>query len=355
MKSLKNKFIKIFNSYKKFFSGSILIACHDDVLFNTANGFANQDFSVINKIDTKFDTASVTKIFTAVAILQLIEQGKLSFNDKITELLDLKQTKIPSDVTIEQLLTHTSGIADDADEEAGEDYAVLFIDKPNYSVRNCRDFLPQFVNKEPVFKAGTNIRYNNCAFVLLGLAIEKITGTGYREYVSANIFKRCGMGHSCFQAKDDICPDTAEGYYAVADENGNFIKWKKNIYSFPPIGTPDGGAYTTVMDLNRFWTAIQNNSLLTPEYSAMLMQPQCKFIRPCELGNIRFGYAFEFIEVNNKVFCIYKEGVNNGVAAMFSYYPQTSINVNILSNHDGVLWELNRELSEVIFNAKYNA
>lgn len=353
MTSFTDQLIDIYHSYRDSYSGSILIAQNADITFSAANGLANRDHSIHNKVDTRFDTASVTKVFTAVSILQLVQAGKLRLQDKITELLEpeLQDTQIAKDVTIEHLLTHTSGIADDADEEAGEDYSALFLHKPNYSIRNCVDFLPQFAFKEPVFKAGTSVRYNNCAFVLLGLAIEKITGTGYREYVTEHVFEPCAMDRSCFQAKDEICPDTAEGYFALMDGNGSFCGWKKNIYSYPPIGTPDGGAYTTVMDLHRFWRAIQCGTLLTPEYSAMLTQPQCAFTRPSEFGVTCYGYALEFIKANDGIFCIYKEGVNNGVAAMLSYYPQLGMNVNLLSNQDGALWDLNREISGAIWKA----
>src|SRR5690606_18461850 len=112
-------------------------------------------------------------------------------------------TKIPVDVTIFHLLTHTSGIADDADEELGESYEALFINKPNYSIRDCMDFIPQFAYKEPKFKAGTNVSYNNCAFVLLGLAIEKVTNEKYREYIVRNIFHPCGMDNTSFFSKDE--------------------------------------------------------------------------------------------------------------------------------------------------------
>ena len=348
MGCLVEQLTKIFASYTDSFSVAIFIAKDDSIIFSAANGFANRDFHIQNTVDTRFDTASVTKAFTAVATLSLIEKGSLKFSDKITKVIDLHDTKIPTDVTIEHLLTHTSGIADDADEEAGEDYAALFVNKPNYSIRNCSDFLPQFAYKEPIFKAGTNVRYNNCAFVLLGLAIEKVTGINYREYVTENIFNRCGMEQTCFQAKDEICPDTAEGYYPLVDDKGGFVKWKKNIYSYPPIGTPDSGAYTTVSDLHRFWMGIWNNILLPSEYSRMLTQPQCAFSRPHKYGKLRFGYAFEFIEADNEIFCIYKDGINNGVAAMLSYYPQLGISMNILANQKDALWALNSDMRNVI-------
>jgi len=154
------------NFYKNYnFSGTCLIKQGDINVFSKAYGMAHKSFQIPNNLETKFDAASFTKVFTAVAILLLIEKGKLAFDDKITELLDLQGTEIPADVNIEHLLTHTSGIADDADEEAGEDFSDLFIDKPNYSIRNTADFLPQFVHKKPIFKAGTAVRYNNCAFI----------------------------------------------------------------------------------------------------------------------------------------------------------------------------------------------
>ena len=204
------------------FSGVCFVRRGNDIVFEQAYGFAHRGFHIKNKLNTMFDTASVTKVFTATAILLLTKKGLLHIDDKITEIIDLTDTAIPADVTIEHLLTHTSGIADDADEEAGENYADLFINKPNYSIRKTSDFLPQFVYKQPIFKAGTNVRYNNCAFVLLGLAIEKVTGQDYRTFVSDYIFEPLGMTHTKFCAMDEINENIAEGYVACYDENDHF-------------------------------------------------------------------------------------------------------------------------------------
>jgi CubicO group peptidase (beta-lactamase class C family) len=174
------------------------------------------------------------------------------------------------------LLNHTSGIADDADEEAGEDYSALFVSSPNYAIRQCADFLKNFAYKEPYFKAGTNVRYNNCAFVLLGLALEKVTGMDYRSYVTKNIFQACDMTGTKFCAMDEINENTAEGYQSVYDEEGNFTGYKKNIYSYPPIGTPDGGAYSTAEDLDKFIRAIKNNVILSDSCSKALFEPHCR-------------------------------------------------------------------------------
>ena len=347
---MNQDFNQIFEKYRDTFSGACLVKSENDILFSAAAGLASRDFNIPNRIDTRFDTASVTKTFTAAAILMLAEEKQLCLTDKIWDIIDLNGTAIPKDVTVEHLLNHTSGIADDADEEAGEDYSLLFIDKPNYSVRNCVDFLPQFAYKDPNFKAGTNVRYNNCAFVLLGLAIEKITGMNYRSFVKERIFKPAGMESTYFGAKDEVCYNTAEGYFAVHDENGNFIKWKKNIYSYPPIGTPDGGALTTVGDLDLFIRALRSGVLLSREYADMIFSPHCVFTRPSQYGTWCTGYAFEFIEYEGEIFCMYKEGGNPGVDAIFSYYPALDLSLNILANQEGTLWKLYGEMKAVLFS-----
>lgn len=358
---MKDEIRKIFNEFaeKKNFSGVCLMKKGENILFNEACGYAHKGFKISNNIDTKFDTASVTKTFTAVSVLLLIEKGLINFDDNITDIIDLKGTRIPEDVTIQHLLTHTSGIADDADEEAGESYSDLFINKPNYSLRNAKDFLPQFVYKKPLFKAGTKVRYNNCAFILLGLVIEKITGEDYRTFVKKNIFKPCGMLNTEFCVMDEVSENTAEGYFSCYDENKNFIKWKKNIYSYPPIGSPDSGAYSSALDLDRFIRKLRANLVLNKEYTDLIFSPQCRISRPFQKwepvpdASIRNGYAFEFVEIDGKVFCMRKDGVNEGVGAMLSYYPDIDTSLIILTNQDCNIWQMHRQIQTVLYYSYY--
>lgn len=335
-----SKVSALFDEYTRHrnFSGAALIKQADAVLFEYTAGFAHKGFGIRNKVTTRFDTASITKLFTAAGIVLLESRGMLSYSDKIHSIIDLSGTKIPDDVEIRHLLTHTSGIADDADEENGEEYAALFVDSPNYAIRDNKDFLPNFAYKEPNFKAGTNARYNNCAFVLLGLAIEKLTGQGYREFITDNIFRPFGMENTIFSAKDDTDPDIAEGYY-IANGQGEAPVWKKNIYSFPPIGTGDSGAYTTVYDLDRFIRYIGSS----PIFEKML-HPQCEISRTGKLCSIRYGYAFEFEESHGEILCAFKEGGNPGVCNIFCYYPKSDIVLAILANQDCDVWKLRREV-----------
>ncbi|WP_100489104.1 serine hydrolase domain-containing protein [Sporolactobacillus pectinivorans] len=339
------------------FSGTCLVKKGDTVLFSCAHGFAHRGFQIPNRLDTKFDTASVTKLFTATAILLLVENGKLKLDARITDIINLEGTEIPSDVTIEHSLTHTSGIADDADEEAGENYSDLFVDKPNYSIRKTVDLLPQFVHKKPLFKAGTGVRYNNCAFVLLGLAIEKLAGTDYRTFVMENIVKPCGLNNTRFCAMDEVSENAVEGYTTCEDADGHLTGWKKNIYSYPPIGTPDRGIYSTVEDLDKFLRYLKAGNHLSKPYGTLLFQPHCLFTRPftkwkpVPYATIRTGYGFKFVEFDQKIFCVRKDGMNDGVAAMLSYYPETDASIVILSNQDCNIWEMHRRMQTVLYTA----
>ncbi len=354
---MREKIQKICDGFseKHNFSGVCLVKRGNDVIFQQGYGLAHRGFHIPNEVNTLFDTASITKVFTATAVLLLIEKGLLHFEDKITDVIDLKGTAIPTDVSIYNLLTHTSGIADDADEEAGEIYSDLFINKPNYSIRNTRDFLPQFAFKQPIFKAGTDVRYNNCAFVLLGLAIEKTSGQDYRRFVTDNIFIPLGMLNTKFCAMDEVNENTAEGYIACYDKNKNITKWKKNIYSYPSIGSPDSGVYTTVNNLDIFIRNLNENMLLNAEYTDMIFSPHCEFARPFKKwkpapnATIRNGYAFEFVENNGEVFCIRKDGLNDGVGAMLSYYPNIDSTIIILCNQDCDIWQMHREIQTIIY------
>jgi CubicO group peptidase (beta-lactamase class C family) len=156
------------------FSGIISITQGADALYSGAFGYANRDWNIENALNVRFDTASITKLFTAVATLQLIEQGRLTFDTRVIPFLGLGDTTISPDVTVFHLLTHTSGIGDDAEEEAGESYEALFVHKPNYSIQTTADFLPQFMHKPANFPPGQGCRYCNVSYVLLGLVIEKV-------------------------------------------------------------------------------------------------------------------------------------------------------------------------------------
>jgi len=258
-------------------------------------------------------------------------------------------------VNVFHLLTHTSGIGDDCEEEDEERYEDLWQTKPNYSVTTTADFLPQFIHKPPNFPAGQGCRYCNCSFVLLGLMIEKITEMAYRDYVRQSIFARAGMVDSDFLRMDRVHENVAEGSDPVQDDEGNIVGWKKNIYSFPPIGSPDGGAHVTAGDLDRFLRAVKAGQLLSHELTEAFLTPQVHY-REMDGWTKMYGYGLWFyVDSTKKVVCYQKEGINAGVSGLIRHFPDQDINVVILSNMESGVWEPVWKIHEMVITGQFGA
>lgn len=321
------------------FSGVVRITRGDEEVFSAAYGYASRAWKAPNTLATRFDTASITKLFTAVAAMQQIDAGTLSFETRAVDYLGLKDTSISPEANLFHLLTHSSGIGDDADEENGEEYADLWVDKANYSVTEAAHFLPQFAYKPANFPPGQGCRYCNCAYVLAGLMVEKATGMNYRDYVRQNIFARVGMTDTDFFHMAEVHENVAEGADPVKDEAGNVTGWKRNIYSYPPIGTPDGGAHVTAADLDRFLRAVKRGGLLSPEMTRSFFTPQV-FHSQRDGWKLMYGPGLWFrVEEDGNILFYEKEGQNAGVSGLIRHYPAHDLSVVILTNMEEAAWD----------------
>jgi CubicO group peptidase (beta-lactamase class C family) len=338
------------------FSGVVLITRGRDQLYAAPFGYASRAWRIRNRLDVRFDTASITKLFTSVATLQLIDRGALTLDTSVVDFLRLEGTAISDAVTVFHLLTHTSGIGDDCEEEAGEVYEDLWKTKPNYSVTATKDFLPQFVHKPANFPPGQGCRYCNCSWILLGLMIERVTGMPYRDYVRENIFARAGMGQSDFLRLDRAYENVAEGADPIRDDEGGVVGWKRNVYAFPPVGSPDSGAHVTAGDLDRFLRAVQGGDLLSPRLTNAFFTPQAHYRRRGD-WQLLMGYGLLFyLDHTDQIVCYQKEGINAGVSGIMRYFPRRDVNVVVLSNmEDGVwepIWTVHDLVSEGAFDAQ---
>ena len=330
------------------FSGVVGVELGDRQLLLDAYGYASRTWNIPTTIETRFDTASITKLFTAVATLQLVEQGAFALETSVIGYLGLEGTGISPAVTPYHLLTHTSGIADDADEEAGERYEDLFHERPNYSVIETADYLPQFVGKPPNFAPGEGCRYCNAGYVLLGLMIERAAGSTYRDYVAEHVFAPAGMNRSGFLRMDIVEPDVAEGVEAIEDGNGVIRGWRRSIYSYPPIGGPDSGAYVTVGDLLRFHRVVTDGRLLGPALTAELLSPKARH-GALGAGSHLMGFGFEFeTDADDVVRCYWKEGVNVGVSGMLRHYPAQDITLAVLAVGENAAWSPIEAIDEAV-------
>jgi CubicO group peptidase (beta-lactamase class C family) len=330
------------------FSGVVGVRRGDQELMSGAFGYANRTWDVPMAPGVRFDSASITKVFTAVATLQLVESGAFDLATSAIEYLGLEGTGISAAVTPYHLLTHSSGIADDADEEAGERYEDLFMERPNYALVETVDFLPQFVGKPPNFAPGTGCRYCNVGYVLLGLMIERASGGDFRRYVTDHVFARAGMASSGFFRMDVVEPDVAEGVEPIKDVEGNVVGWRRNIYSYPPIGGPDGGAYVTVDDLLRFHAAITEGRLLGPVLTAELLSPQERHSTKGAWTRM-MGYGLEFeTDADGLVRSYWKEGANVGTSGILQHYPAQDFTVAILAVGEDAAWDPLNALDEAV-------
>jgi CubicO group peptidase (beta-lactamase class C family) len=312
------------------FSGVVSIRRGAEPIFIGAYGEASRQWHIPNRPDTRFRLASIGKMFTAVAALQLVERGALALDGSIVELLELRDTAIPGDVTIQQLLLMTGGIADRFEE--GDDWdatwAQICREHPIFLLRENAEYLPLFVHKPPLAAAGARHQYSNASYILVGQAIERAAGMPYFDYVRQHVFAPAHMASADFVALNDIAADVAEGYAPSA--NG----WKKNIYLATPTAAADGGVTAAAEDLHRFLAALRTHTLLGADLSAAMLTPQGFDSEVPDRGyRSMFGYGCYFLtDSAGAVVRLGRPGEEAGASCRLYYYPRRELEVIILGN-----------------------
>jgi CubicO group peptidase (beta-lactamase class C family) len=259
------------------FSGAVLLARGERVLYEKAFGEANKDFKALNNVNTKFNLGSMNKMFTAVAIAQLVEAGKLSFDDPLGKFMpDFPDKEAAEKIKIKHLLTHTSGL--------GSYFNREFFGASRARFRTVDEFLELAKGEKMAFEPGTKSQYSNTGFLVLGKIIEKASGQNYFDYVRENIYKKAGMTNSDSYDLDNVNPNLAVGYEKEYTEQG--IVFRNNVFQHVIKGGPAGGGYSTIGDLLKFANALRGGRLVGAEYVKILTSP-----KP-ELGSPTYGYGF---------------------------------------------------------------
>jgi CubicO group peptidase (beta-lactamase class C family) len=234
------------------FSGVVMLAKDGKPVLERAYGFADAAKTTKNRVDTKFNLGSINKIFTKIAIGQLAEAGKLSLNDTVRKYLPDYPSPVADKITIEQLVEFRSGL--------GDFFGPEFLAAPPSKIRKLSDYLPLFVNKPLLFEPGTEQRYSNAGYIVLGLIIERVTGQSYYDYVREHIFKPAGMHDTDSYAIDENVPNRAMGIT------------KRGDLQMPGRGSSAGGGYSTAQDLLRFSNALLANKLLPLKRTEWILQ-----------------------------------------------------------------------------------
>jgi len=279
---------------KDLFSGVVLLAGGDEVLFERACGEASKRFHVPVNMDTKFNTASAGKMFTAIAIAQLVENGTLSFDDPISKYVD--ESWYPKDVTdrvtIHNLLTHTSGL--------GDYFNDTFHAGSRLRWRELDDYKELIAGDTLAFEPGATWQYSNIGPFMLGVVIESATGENYFDYIRENVFEPAGMENTDFYDLDCPVENLAIGYRPSSDCSSG---WKNNYYELVVRGSPGGGAYSTAPDLLTFARALEESLLVSAESLDLLWTDHFNPERSYGYGygfTLRHGSAGKVVGHNGK-------------------------------------------------------
>ena len=277
-----------------------------------------------------------------MAVCQLVDQGKLAFDTRLKDCLDIRFPRFDPGVTVHHLLCHTSGIPDYFDEEVEDDYEALWKERPNYAFRAPSDFLPFFQDRPMKFAPGLRWAYSNAGYILLGLIVEKVTGLPYPHFVEDNIFQPAGMVDSGYYFLDALPERTAVGY--IEEKEGGF---RSNIYSIPIVGGPDGGAFTTAADLARFWDALLGGQLVSsPALGEMLSSHAQRRPDHPEKG---YGYGLWIsLRPDGAVRAWTMLGEDPGAAFISTHYPASVIEFTLLGNLVPNAWAMYEALEPLL-------
>ncbi|HEU5137165.1 MAG TPA: serine hydrolase domain-containing protein [Steroidobacteraceae bacterium] len=254
------------------FSGAVLLSRGDAVLLREAYGLADRNQKIPNTVDTRFRTASMGKMFTAVAVLRLVQEGKLKLSDPIGKIVQALAGKPAANVTIRQLLTHTAGTGDFYGPRLEENRSKLLVHD---------DFIKIFGDDALLFKPGEKYGYSNMGYILLGAAIEHASGKSYYDYIQETVFTPAGMTHSDLAPVEVSMTGRASGYYRPPGTH----EWLPAIEPLAYRGDGAGGAWSTVDDMAKFFSALRANRLLSEKYTQLMFAPREKLWPGNEFGH----------------------------------------------------------------------
>lgn len=322
------------------FSGAVLLANKGKPVFQAAYGMANKDFDVPNTINTKFNLGSMNKMFTGIAIAQLVERGKLSFEDSLSKFLPSFPNPTSADkIKIKHLLTHTAGL--------GYYFSEKFWNSSRSLYRTIDDMMKLVEDEELLFEEpGTEWQYSNTGMLVLGKVIECVTGQSYYQYIQENIYEPADMQNTgCFEL-DKVHKNLAVGYSKLFTDEG--AEFQNNLFQHVIRGASHGGGFSTVNDLLKFDLALRANKLLKAENVNLVLSA-----KP-ELKSPNYGYGFGVThssESNTEVVVAGHGGGFHGVSANLDMFLGTPWTAVVLSNYSMGMQPVAAKMYELLVSA----
>ncbi|MBG6135694.1 serine hydrolase domain-containing protein [Longispora fulva] len=317
------------------FSGVVRVDRDGELDYEAAFGLAHRGHEVPNTVDTRFAVASGAKGFTALAVVRLIEQGRLAPDTTARSVLGTDLPLIAADVTVEHLLAHRSGIGDYLDEDTLDDIADYVLKVPVHRLAETEEFLAELDGHPTKFPAGTGFAYCNSGYVLLALIAERVTGTGYHQLVDELVCRPAGLADTAFLRCDQLPARTATGYL-IRDG-----QWRSNVLHLPVRGNGDGGIHTTAADMSTFWRAFLAGRIVGQDWVAEMTRPHSSV--PTEKA--RYGLGFWLDETGPQVRLA---GYDAGVSFTSTHDPSTDLTWSVLGNTDDGAWPVARAIRSLL-------
>jgi len=324
-----DQLMKVYHDYG-LFNGSVLVAEKGKVILKKGYGLANMEWNIPNTADTRFRLGSITKQFTSMLIMQLVEQGKIKLDAPLSTYLPDYRKDTGSKVTIHQLLNHTSGIPS-------------YTGIPGFFANEVRDpytpdeFIRKYCSGELEFEPGAKFKYNNSGYFILGAVIEHVTGKPYAVVLREKIFSPLGMDASGYDLHTPIITKRAAGYQKGL--NG----YVNAPYLDMSIPYAAGSLYSTVEDLYIWDRALYTDKLLSPKMKAKLFTPYMK--------GYGYGWGIGTREIGSrKVNTIGHGGGIHGFNTLITRYVDQQHLVVLLNNTGGTkLGEMTAQIANVLY------
>jgi len=315
------------------FSGVVRIDRGDRVELARAYGLAHRGYGIPNALDTRFAIASGAKGFTALAVVSLVEDGRLELSTTARSVLGRDLPLIEDGVTIEHLLSHRSGTGDYLDEKEGADVDEYVLPVPVHELVTTEDYLAVLDGHETKFSPGARFAYCNSGYVVLALIAERVSRLPFQDLVRERVCEPAGMQDTEFLRSDELPGQTALGY--LEQDDG----LKTNVFHLPVRGSGDGGIYSTVADIASFWRALLAGRIVPEAWVAEMVRPRSDVPRQ----SMRYGLGFWLDATGDAVSL---EGCDAGVSFRSVHDPGSRVTCTVISNTSDGAWSITRLLEE---------
>lgn len=345
--SARNKTAQIDKLIKSYFDterfmGTVLVAENGKVLYKKGFGDANIEWKIPNGPNGAFRIASITKTFTAVLTMQLVQEGKLSLESKISDFLPYYRKDIGENITVGQLLTHSSGIPN---------YLQLPGFRPDQirqPMTNVEEFIKKFCSHDLEFTPGSKFSYNNSGYAILGAILEKVTGVTFEEALKKRILEPAGMNNTGLDRPELLLQNRVNGY--VRNLDGSF---QPAPYWDLTSAYTAGQIYSTVDDMLKYHEALMGEKLLKNEYKKLMLT---KYY-PAFGGHYGYGWMLTDLETRNSTQPLLinsHEGGLPGFNLYFARIPEKNQVAIILNNtSDAPLKEISRNIFSILNQLDY--